>query len=314
MTDDLDFMDGLEEDNPRDHVAKATNPKYARKTYTCEGCNGRGTFKGGNNAYKCNMCHGRGTLVTDPASRAKARASNRKLQGKRNEEAQAVNAKVGDGFLLQWLKEVQSWNSFAASLIDQHNRGKIWSEKQIAASRKMYLKWKETNAKKAEAKAERLGAAPAVDLRPIRKMFDEVIAKGFKRPMYRADGLRIKPGKDGSLYVLTEDRMEHGYYGEQPGYEGKISDNRFFAAREAAPETTDKLKDIAEDPLGAAVRYGNATGRCACCGRELTKHESIARGIGPTCAERWGLWGQQANPTKEQAKAKLDELKTEILN
>lgn len=36
-----------------------------------------------------------------------------------------------------------------------------------------------------------------------------------------------------------------------------------------------------------AARYGQVTGRCACCGRELTNEESIERGIGPICWEKY---------------------------
>ena len=35
--------------------------------------------------------------------------------------------------------------------------------------------------------------------------------------------------------------------------------------------------------------YGMRTGQCAICGLELTNGESIARGIGPICAEKWGF-------------------------
>jgi hypothetical protein len=36
------------------------------------------------------------------------------------------------------------------------------------------------------------------------------------------------------------------------------------------------------------VAYGKRTGACSCCGRELTNGESIDRGIGPICAEKYG--------------------------
>lgn len=41
---------------------------------------------------------------------------------------------------------------------------------------------------------------------------------------------------------------------------------------------------IAEDPLGAAARFGTLTGVCGMCMRTLTNAESIDRGIGPVCA------------------------------
>jgi Family of unknown function (DUF6011) len=50
------------------------------------------------------------------------------------------------------------------------------------------------------------------------------------------------------------------------------------------------LAAIAEDVEGAMTRYGREIGRCGAprCGRTLTDPESIARGIGPVCAEKMG--------------------------
>jgi len=84
-------------------------------------------------------------------------------------------------------------------------------------------------------------------------------------------------------------KKKRGHFGPQPGYEGKILDGSFQPGRRADAATGDKLKVIAENPLEAAIRHGQRTGRCACCGRELTKHSSIDRGIGPICAEKWGF-------------------------
>lgn len=35
--------------------------------------------------------------------------------------------------------------------------------------------------------------------------------------------------------------------------------------------------------------YGTETGICACCGKELTHPDSLARGVGPDCAKRWNI-------------------------
>lgn len=47
------------------------------------------------------------------------------------------------------------------------------------------------------------------------------------------------------------------------------------------------LAEIAEDPKGAAIAYGKATGSCGICGKTLTKQESIDAGIGPWCAGKF---------------------------
>jgi hypothetical protein len=45
---------------------------------------------------------------------------------------------------------------------------------------------------------------------------------------------------------------------------------------------------VAADPEQAAVAYGKRFGQCSVCARELTNEDSINRGIGPICAERFG--------------------------
>ena len=47
------------------------------------------------------------------------------------------------------------------------------------------------------------------------------------------------------------------------------------------------INEIESDPLAAAQKYGKLSGRCCSCGRDLTDPESIERGIGPICAEKF---------------------------
>lgn len=49
------------------------------------------------------------------------------------------------------------------------------------------------------------------------------------------------------------------------------------------------LRAFAEDPETALALYGQETGQCGVCGRELTDPGSVAAGIGPICAERMGF-------------------------
>lgn len=43
------------------------------------------------------------------------------------------------------------------------------------------------------------------------------------------------------------------------------------------------------DPTDAAARYGREKCRCSICNRKLTKDISRTRGIGPVCADKWGM-------------------------
>lgn len=50
----------------------------------------------------------------------------------------------------------------------------------------------------------------------------------------------------------------------------------------------EELRVIASDPKAAAIAYGKLTGTCAMCGKRLENEESVARGIGPSCAKKRG--------------------------
>ena len=270
-----------------DTVATKKDGEYARKQFTCEACNGTGLWSARRaNRYgntKCNACNGLGYFVTSKAERLKAQQQRAARKAAQLREAVQGNIDTG---LVEELGKMSDWNDFARSLMDQHVSGRAWSANQIAAAERMVAKVAAKRAEKAAAKAER---AVSVDLSAIVEMFNAATLSGYKKPMYRANGLRIKPGKGGALYVLTEDRMELGHFGEQPGYEGKIADGQFVPAKACEPTTAAKLQAIAADPKGEAIRHGQRTGRCSCCGRELTKHTSIEAGTGPICAEKWGL-------------------------
>jgi hypothetical protein len=58
--------------------------------------------------------------------------------------------------------------------------------------------------------------------------------------------------------------------------------------RECGTEQEQKVVSLINDPVGAAEAYGHLTGHCCICNRELTNPESVARGIGPICADKFG--------------------------
>ena len=176
--------------------------------------------------------------------------------------------------LIDALREVVSWNSFAASLVEQFDDRGSLSEKQTGAAVAMLMKVKANKANRAEA--------PTVDLSNVVAMFNKA-HEAIKTPKFRFENLVISRAPDtganaGALYVKVD--------GE---YAGKVKEGKWFGLRSAPQDTLSKLQQIAESPLDSAVAYGRKTGNCAMCGRDLTKHESIERGVGPICAERFGL-------------------------
>tara|TARA_R110000824_G_scaffold149861_2_gene320247 strand:+ start:5907 stop:6758 length:852 start_codon:yes stop_codon:yes gene_type:complete len=258
-----------------------------REKFPCEHCSGTGTWHGGRNrrgVSKCFACKGSGFFMTSRFDRQKAKASRVVSKAKKLDNAQQAfleqNPEMA-AVLISCLKW-RDWNDFAGSLYSQFETRGSLSEKQVQAALRMAAKIEATQAAKAEAQEE---TAVSIDLSPIRDMFDTAVGNGLMRPKYRAEGLVISRAPDGGknaghLYVKTVD-------GE---YQGKLTpDHRFLPVGSAAAETTPALQAIAVDPEEAAIRYGRQTGSCGCCGRDLTNKESIERGIGPICADKWGF-------------------------
>ena len=79
------------------------------------------------------------------------------------------------------------------------------------------------------------------------------------------------------------------YVKRGPDYQGKIMEGQFIPVSTCHTDTADAVVGVAGDPRGKAVQYGRDTGRCSCCGRELTDPVSIEMGIGPVCIANWGL-------------------------
>lgn len=273
-----DFIDGLMNNDEPIPTKRSTQKKYP-----CPQCAGTGVYQSvrvHQEKSHCFACRGTGFFKTDPRklqeNRVKAAAKRQAAKA----EATQANLTADGGSLHKWLEANADWNGFAASLMQQSMEGKRWTENQIGAARRMMAKTEATREKKA---AERKKASVSVDLQPIRDMFEKALENGHKRPTYRAEGLVINRASSyganpGALYVKDE-------AGE---YMGKIIGTTFTPARNAAP-AGQALLQIAENPLEAAVRYGRKTGRCACCGRELTNKLSIELGIGPICRDKWGL-------------------------
>lgn len=129
-------------------------------------------------------------------------------------------------------------------------------------------------------------AKPTLDLTRIFKLFNSAIESGAKKPVIRVEGaLKLSLAGEhsanaGCIYV------KDGYN----DYMGKITPGgKFFAVKSAPADVEEKLVELAKDPKGAMIRFGRMTGTCACCGRELTNQASIELGIGPICAEKFGV-------------------------
>ena len=172
-------------------------------------------------------------------------------------------------------REIMSWNSFAQSLVEQIiNKGSL-SEKQMFAASAMLMKIKQN-------KEDKQSNIVSIDLSNVKKIFDKA-HEAIKSPKFRVDNMVLSRAPDsgvnaGAIYVKVN--------GE---YAGKVTGGYWLPCKGSPEGTLEKLRDVAKDPLGSAVAYGKRTGNCSACGRDLTNHGSIEKGIGPICAERWGL-------------------------
>jgi len=257
-----------------------------RPTFPCESCQGTGRYRGvrvHQAATECFACKGRGFHYKSRADRMATRAKRLDTTLKNIAKKNALFHEQNPG-LIEGLRAMTSWNDFAASLVAQFDEKGGLSDKQIAAGQGQIDKAAARDAERAAAKVASVVNAPVVDMSKIWAMFNTAKSNGLNKLAFVAADLRISPAKStsanaGCLYVQRKG-----------DYQGKITEaGKFLAVREASPDTAALLMEIAVNPSQAARDYGKRTGRCCCCDRELTDPVSIANGIGPICATKWGL-------------------------
>lgn len=280
------MWDDLEED-----LNFAAAPKTSAKveeTFPCISCSGTGKWVGGSawnpTVRECFSCGGSGRRKMTAAEQANRKRGAQKAKHtaannlRKNQEALREN----EGELLNAIREMTEWNDFAKSLMDQFNERGKWSENQIAAAKRMVEKVRVTREAK---RAERQANLPDVgSMTKIKDLFDKALERGLnKRALIFAgpDGEKIKltPAKAPRTEIWV--KMDGEFI-------GGIKDGK-WNSRIAAPWVAELLTAVAKDPTGQARLFGQKTGICCCCGRELTDPISVEAGIGPICAEKWGL-------------------------
>lgn len=121
-----------------------------------------------------------------------------------------------------------------------------------------------------------------IDVSKISAAFERAHKAGLKRPKVRFQSIEFSRAPDsgknpGAIYVKS---------GEE--YLGKVLAGRFYPVKTCDEARRAEIVTIATDPSAAAKAHGLKVGWCSCCGRELTDPNSIALGIGPICAEKYG--------------------------
>lgn len=258
----------------------------------CGRCQGTGQTPWGV-CFRCKGAKGK-TFKTAPADRAKQRA-----QAAVKAEAKRIEKIEGDRAWRELHKAEIAWLDAAAERqhANAHLGRKVWNfpielseklvqygqltEGQIGAIRKCIA----NDAQRAQAKVE---AATDINVEKIEAAFARVRSDAFKAGAVDAKWRKLYLGTftfcdmpargQWKAAILVKD-------GERKI--GRVEGGKFFPFAGCTAEQTKAVVEIAADPLQAAVAHGLKYSFCACCGAELTDPTSIARGIGPICAEKW---------------------------
>ena len=255
----------------------------------CRKCNGSGQVRWG----QCFACQGKGgkKFKTSAADRAKARDKSAERKVRNAEESWAF-FQAEQPEVAAWIIASQDRFPFAASMKEAICKFGSLTANQLAACQRSVAK---VNAAKAE-RQDRVANAKAVDVSKIEGAFALAREKAWaKNP--GALGVRVKPlllqagevavqvtpGSDGSqwegmLFVKTRDGKKLG----------SVKAGKFTRRFECTPAEEAAVLDACSDPAKAAVAFGKAWSICSVCGRGLENAESIERGIGPVCAEKFG--------------------------
>ena len=183
--------------------------------------------------------------------------------------------------IIDALREITSWNSFAASLVKQFDTKGQLTEPQLFSASAMLMKIKNNAEERAAKKAEQKKNMLSLDVSKILAILDKT--EGVER--------RYSNGREYVTKKVQFPKVRVGdfYIKYQKEYIGKVLGGYYLPVNSPSDEVISEIKRICEDPLESAIAYGKRTGNCAVCSRDLTRHDSIDRGIGPICAERLGI-------------------------
>lgn len=181
--------------------------------------------------------------------------------------AQALAAKLAAG-------EIPSGSvAFASSLVAGFNKYHSFTDRQRPHAQRL-----------ASSEVAQASTPLVVDRSKFVDLTD--LPKGWyaiEQRRYRV--ARPGPKSSWSGWVFVDDGSAYGA-GEKYGRQGPGSKILNVTARNAERVCED-LRLIMQLPLEASAQYGRITGSCGVCGRVLEDPESVARGIGPVCINKF---------------------------
>jgi len=282
MEDDLDFGAS----------AKSSANEVTYFEQACPKCNGTGRFTFGYinvRSGECFACKGKGKMSfkTSPATRMKAKmASQKRAAAKADAQAnKAAEWKEANPAEAAWMEASAPRFEFARSMLDALNKFGHLTERQMETVQRLTVQDAERQAARAVEQATRAETAPVVSVEAIEVAFNNAKQAGVKFPKLRLDTFVFSPAGEnsknaGAIYIKSKG---------DGVYLGKVMGGRLFTSRDCTTEASERITAVASDPKQAAVAYGMKFGACSVCGRQLTDSDSVARGIGPICAENYGF-------------------------
>lgn len=128
---------------------------------------------------------------------------------------------------------------------------------------------------------------PSYSFEGIINAIESAKDRGLKRITMRFSDFIVKPSKyAGKMYIFSHDKEINQWGGLSNIYLGWITTS---STNLGDVDLIKAVQSAAANPLAAAKMYGQNTGSCSCCGRQLTNALSIELGIGPICREKFGL-------------------------
>lgn len=274
-----------------------TTPTATPYRVTCRNCSGTGQWNRptslGHN--KCVKCGGKGYFdyKQSPAKRAQ-QAAYRQHRAANQAEANWQAFEAANPAEAQWLKVRADSSTFASDLRAKVIKWGSLTAGQLGAVTRIVAEDAARQQQAQQVRQQQVREAAPLDVAAIDRALRTANGNGLKRPALRLGDFIFKLAGDNSRYagkvmVLSRTRTVSSNWGEKPEFLGHIDGGLFMAGRACTDADKAGLLIVAADPVAAAVRYGRDIGNCSCCDRVLNDPVSVARGIGPICADRFGF-------------------------
>ena len=265
---------------------RETTPEFAERCPKCRGT-GRFTSYSGRAMGECFACKGKGSksFRTSPEARAQARQRTAVAKAGVVADHQAE---------LKWLDATLARRDrlpegYAAMLEGAQTRllgGHELSDGQMAVIVKGMARSAQGAAERLQKQAEQGTALDVTAIRTVLETRKKVMVALFTFSLAPSHG-----NNPGAIYVKDNGQ----YVGKIPAGASTFAPGRDFdqsrlpALQEAMANPAAAVKADAARRAQLLLEDPGMSIPCGCCGLTLTNPESIARGIGPICAGKWGF-------------------------